>query len=95
MRIHDEKMHDASLCDGICSGAIEENNLLILRAIRLSQLADRRSMKRCLAVKPLSFGVTDYAVKPYVPRVCLDFLDFLTRECESDQFWSQPALFVF
>jgi len=36
-------------------------------------------------------GVGDNAVKPYIPRVWLDFLDFLALERDADQFGLQPV----
>ena len=34
---------------------------------------------------------SDDAIKSYIPRICLDFLDCLTVECEADELRMQPV----
>ena len=43
---------------------------------------------RCAALTKFA----DYVIKPYIPRLWHNFLDFLTVECKSDELRSQPRL---
>jgi len=35
--------------------------------------------------------VGDYAIKPYIPSIWRNFLDFLTMKCDTKQLWSYPV----
>ena len=37
-----------------------------------------------------SAGFAEHVVKPYIPRICRNFLDFLAFEREPDQLWTPP-----
>jgi len=40
----------------------------------------------------MSRGLAENAIKPYIPRLWRDFLDFLALERKADKLWSQPTL---
>jgi len=37
------------------------------------------------------FLIAEYAIKPYIPRIWLNFLDFLAAEGDTKKFWAKPV----
>jgi len=52
----------------------------------------KRSPKFVFADVLSSYAFRYYAIKPYIPRVCFNFLDFLAVKSNADQFGVQPVL---
>ena len=66
----------------------------LVELVSNEQQTDTRNALRIVDIAAL-IAFCENAIKPYIPRIWANFLDFLAFERESDELWSKPLSIAF